>query len=607
LTFRRWSRAAGFATPYRKAVGVLSAITVVVSGIGVAEPLLLKYIFDSLGRAASWQPLMLGVAGLAGLGLLREAANSFSNWLTWKTRIGIHYALLQAMVDRLHRVALSFHRKEGVGAIMTKLDRGIQGFLNAVTEILFHVFPAVLYLVIAIAVMVQLNAKLALLVLCFAPLPAVVGLLAAPEQSRRERSLFERYVRIYSRFNEVLAGLRTVRSFAMEEREKRRFLEDVNEANAVVIRGVRRDSVSGGATSVIVMTARLAAIGLGGALLIRGEVTIGTVMAFLGFIGSLFGPVQGLTGIYQTMRRASVALDEIFSILDLREHLADRPDAREPSAIRGDVCFEDVHFAYEHTERSLLRGIDLEIRAGEMVAIVGPSGSGKTTLLSLLMRFEEPTQGVIRLDGIDLRELHQAGLRAKIGVVLQEPLLFNDTVRNNIAYGRRDATPEEIVAAARAANAHDFIMRLPEGYETVLGEGGGRLSVGERQRITIARALVKDPPLILLDEATCSLDAESEATVQEALERLMAGRTTLVVAHRLATVVNADRIIVLKEGRIVESGTHPELMRQEGYYQSLVRRQTHRLLVNDGETQGSEAAPVRLLEQTSVPVLKQVA
>jgi ATP-binding cassette subfamily B protein len=262
------------------------------------------------------------------------------------------------------------------------------------------------------------------------------------------------------------------------------------------------------------------------------------------------------------------------------------------------VRFEDVHFAYEHDERSLLRGIDLDVRAGEMIAIVGPSGSGKTTLLSLLMRFEEPTQGVIRLDGTDLRELHQAGLRAKIGVVLQEPLLFNDTVRNNIAYGRRDAALEEIVAAARAANAHEFIIRLPEGYDTMLGEGGGRLSVGERQRITIARALVKDPPLILLDEATCSLDAESEATVQEALERLMAGRTTFVVAHRLATVVNADRILVLKDGRIVESGTHPELMRREGYYQSLVRRQTHRLLVNDGEF---------AVEVTPLPVLEQVA
>ncbi len=561
---------------------MLSAITVVMSGIGVGEPLVLKYIFDGLGGASGWRPLLTGVAILTVLGLLREAASSFSNWLTWKTRIGIHYSLLQAMVDRLHRVALSFHRKEGVGAIMTKLDRGIQGFLNAVTEILFHVFPAVLYLAIAVVVMVHLNWKLAVLVLCFAPLPALIGLWAAPEQSRRERSLFERYVRIYSRFHEVLAGLRTVRSFSMEEREKRRFLDDVEDANRLVIGGVRRDSFSGGATNVIVMGARLAALGLGGALLMRGEVTLGTVMAFLGFIGSLFGPVQGLTGIYQAIRRASVSLDEIFSILDLREHLADRPDARALRPIRGDVRFEAVHFAYEPAGRSLLHGIDLEVSAGQVTAIVGPSGSGKTTLLSLLMRFEEPTQGVIRLDGVDLRELPQAELRAQIGIVLQEPLLFNDTVRHNIAYGRRTAELDEIIAAAQAANAHDFIMRLPEGYETVVGEGGGLLSVGERQRITIARALVKNPPLILLDEATCSLDAESEATVQEALERLMAGRTTLVVAHRLSTVVNADRIVVLKEGHIIESGTHAELMRLSGYYHSLVRRQTHRLVL-DGE------------------------
>jgi ATP-binding cassette subfamily B protein len=427
----------------------------------------------------------------------------------------------------------------------------------------------------------------------------LVGLFAAPEQSRRERALFDRYVRMYSRFNEVLAGMRTVRSFSMEEREKRRFLDDVGDANLLVIRGVWRDSVSGGATNVIVMCARLAAIALGGVLLIRHEVTLGTVMAFLGFIGSLFGPVQGLTGIYQTIRRASVSLDEILSILNLREHLADRPNARELSAIRGDVTFEGVHFSYEHTAHSLLRGVDLEVKAGEMLAIVGPSGSGKTTLLSLLMRFEEPTEGLVRLDGIDLRDLNQSSLREKIGVVLQEPLLFNDTVRNNIAYGRRDATLEEIIAAATAANAHDFITDLPEGYDTVLGEGGGRLSLGERQRVTIARALVKDPPIILLDEATCSLDAESEAMVQGALERLMTGRTTFVIAHRLATVVNADRIIVLKDGRIAESGTHLELMRLDGYYRSLVRRQTRGLIVNEGAPDGAGSPPTPALSNVA--------
>jgi ATP-binding cassette subfamily B protein len=548
-----------------------------------AEPLALKYIFDQVSAHARFEPLLVGVGILAALGIFRELASTASNWLTWKVRIGIHYDLLTAMVDRLHCVPLSYHREQGVGAIMTKLDRGIQGFLNALSQILFNIFPAVLYLLLAIFVMWRMSISLTLLVLCFAPLPAVIAALAAPEQTRRERALFDRYVRIYSRFNEVLAGILTVRTFAMEEREKQRFLGEVNGANQLVIRGVRTDSISTGATSFAIMIARLAAIALGGVLMIRGQITIGTVFAFLGYIGGVFGPVQGLSGMYQTLQKASVSLDEMLAILDLEEHLPDSPNAKPLGAIRGDVEFDHVHFAYEHSAEPILRGVDLRAAPGETIAIVGPSGSGKSTLMGLLMRFHDPVQGTVRIDGADLRELERGSLRRQIGVVLQEPLLFNDTVRNNIAYGQPDATMEEVIAAAEAANAHGFITALREGYDTMLGERGGRLSVGERQRVTIARALLKNPPLIILDEATSSLDAESEALVQEALDRLMKGRTTFVIAHRLTTVVHASRIIVLKEGHIVESGSHTALMRLGGYYASLVHRQTRGLLINDGE------------------------
>ncbi|HEY9154217.1 MAG TPA: ATP-binding cassette domain-containing protein, partial [Opitutaceae bacterium] len=231
----------------------------------------------------------------------------------------------------------------------------------------------------------------------------------------------------------------------------------------------------------------------------------------------------------------------------------------------------------------LLHSVSLHAKAGQTVAIVGPSGSGKTTLMALLMRFYDPTAGEISLDGNNIRELKQSSIRRQVGVVLQDPLLFNDTIRNNIAYGRPEATNEEVEFAAKAANAHDFIMRLPDKYETMVGERGGRLSVGERQRLTIARALTKNPRIIILDEATSSLDAESEALVQEALERLMKGRTTFVIAHRLSTVVNADQIIVLKEGRVAEAGRHRELLKLQGYYAGLVARQTRGLIVNEGE------------------------
>jgi ATP-binding cassette, subfamily B, bacterial len=579
----RMQRALLFAAPHKRSIAFIFVLTLLIAAINAVEPLILGWIFNELGDQKSGRSLFRGVVVLAVMALGREVCSAFSNWLTWDTRLGIHFRLLEATVGRLHRMPLKLQRSEGVGAIIAKLDRSIQGFIAALTQILFNIFPAVLYLAISVFFMFRMNWKLAVLVLCFAPVPALIATFASPEQVRRERTLLDQWARIYGRFNEVLSGILTVRSFAMEDTEKDRFLQDVSKANRVVSRGVGIDTGYSAVTNVVVAAARLAAIGYGGFLVLQGEINIGVLIAFLWYVGGLFGPVQGLTGIYQTIQKASVSLEEIFGILDVQEHLGDSPNAREVFEIQGRVTFEDVHFSYEHGHRQLINGITLDVQPGETIAIVGPSGSGKTTMMALLMRFYDPRKGVIRIDGQDLRDLKQSSVRRHIGVVLQDPLLFNDSIRNNIAYGRPDASMAEIETAARAANAHDFIVNLPDKYDTEVGERGSRLSVGERQRMTIARALIKDPKVIILDEATSSLDAESEALVQEALERLMKGRTTFVVAHRLSTVVNADRIIVLKGGQIVESGRHSELMALDGYYASLVKRQTRGLLRNDGE------------------------
>lgn len=579
----RVRRALAFASPHARRVLAIFLITLVLAVINAAEPLIFKYVFDHLKARNAVRTLEVGVGLLCGLAIFRELATAYSNWQTWHARLGIHYSLLEETVERLHRMPLSVHRAEGVGSIMTKLDRGIQGFITAITQILFNVFPALLYLCISVVVMLRLNWKLAVVVIAFVPVPAVLAAWAGPEQNRRERALLDQWSKIYSRFNEVLSGIVTVRSFAMEDSEKKRFLRDVEVANQVVIRGVGLDSGLGAATNLVVAFARIAALTLGGLFVAEGRATLGTLVAFLGYVGGLFGPVQGLTGIYETIQKADVSLDEIFSILDIQEHLGDAPDAQEMGAVHGEIQFKGVKFHYDELDRPILDGVDVEVKAGRTLAIVGPSGSGKTTMMALLMRFYDPQQGAILIDGRDLRGLKQRSLRRNIGTVLQDPLLFNDTVRDNIAYGRPEATLEEIEQAARAANAHTFITRLPEGYETIVGERGGRLSVGERQRVAIARALLKDPPVLVLDEATSSLDAESEALVQEALDRLMKGRTTFVIAHRLATVVHADQIIVLKNGRIAESGPHAELMRARGYYASLVERQTRGLIRNEGE------------------------
>ena len=572
-----------FASSHKKSVAIIFVLTLFIAAINATEPIIMGWIFNEIGQDKDLNSLFRGVGLLAGLALAREVFTAISTWLTWDTRLGIHYRLLEATVGRLHRMPLKLQRSEGVGAIIAKLDRSIQGFIGAVTQILFNIFPAVLYLGISIFLMFKLNWKMAVLVLSFAPVPAIIAAFASPEQVRRERKLLDQWSKIYGRFNEVLSGILTVRSFAMEDAEKQRFLSDVDKANRVVSRGVGIDTGYSAATNVVVAAARLAAIGYGGFLVIRGEIDIGTLVAFLWYVGGLFGPVQGLTGIYQTVQKATVSLDEIFAILDVQEHLGDSPNAREVQELKGAVSFRNVHFSYEAGHRKLINGIDLEVTPGETIAIVGPSGSGKTTMMALLMRFYDPQEGAILIDGQDIRELKQSSLRKHIGVVLQDPLLFNDTIKNNIAYGRPDATQAEIEAAAQAANAHNFICSMPDQYATEVGERGSRLSVGERQRVTIARALIKNPKIIVLDEATASLDAESEALVQEALETLMKGRTTFVIAHRLSTVVNADKIVVLKGGRVSEIGRHEDLMAMNGYYASLVKRQTRGLLRNEGE------------------------
>jgi ATP-binding cassette, subfamily B, bacterial len=405
-------------------------------------------------------------------------------------------------------------------------------------------------------------------VCAFAPLPALIGMRAAPEQTRRDRQLLAHWTATFGRWTEVLAGLRTVKGFAMERAEEKRFLDAVAEGNARVTRGARRDARTIAWQGLSAAAARLCVAALGAWLVLRGEGTVGTLVAALQYVGGLFGPIQGLTNVYATVRRAGVSMEAVCEILDAPDPLADPPDARDLMVTRGAVSFEHVSFSYD-PGRPVLRDITLQIEPGETVALVGPSGCGKTTLVSLLERLHAPDAGRVLIDGVDVRACTQQSLRRQIGTVMQDVHLFNDTILANITYGTPGATREQAEAAARAANAHEFIGKLSHGYDTVVGERGAGLSGGQKQRLAIARALLKNPPILVLDEATSALDNESEALVQSALQRLTRGRTTLVIAHRLSTVVDADRIVVLRGGYVDAVGTHDELLAQGGYYAQL--------------------------------------
>jgi subfamily B ATP-binding cassette protein MsbA len=370
---------------------------------------------------------------------------------------------------------------------------------------------------------------------------------------------------------ENFTGHRIVKAFVREDFEQERFVRFNHKFLRLRLKQAVARGISSPLMDLLGSIAMAAIIFYGGYNVIQGDSTPGTFFSFMAALIMLYTPLKSLSGVHNTIQEGLAAAQRIFGLLDQEPAIRDRPGARELPPLARDLVYDHVTFGYE--DRPVLEDINLTIKKGEMVALVGPSGAGKTTLLNLLPRFYEVSRGAVLIDGADIRDVTLASLRAQIGVVTQQTILFNNTVRFNVAYGRPGASEAEIIQAIRAANAYDFVMALPEALDTVVGEKGVRLSGGEQQRLAIARALLKDPPILILDEATSSLDSEAERLVQQALDHLIAGRTTLVIAHRLSTVRNAHRIVVLEAGRIVEMGAHAELLSQGGLYRRLYEMQ----------------------------------
>jgi ATP-binding cassette, subfamily B, bacterial len=488
----------------------------------------------------------------------------------WMSDAGqrVVFALRSALYGHVQRLSLRFHDQQRTGDLVARVTGDVQAIQDMVTTGLLSLLSNGLTLAGMVVIMAVMDWQFALLALSLTPLLFLIVFRYTRRIKQASRLARRKEGEVTAVAQETFAAMRLVQAFTREDYEQERFRRQNEESLSANLRTTALEAQFAPLVDILVALGTCFIIFAGTERVLQGELTVGGLLVFLSYLGQMYRPIRQLSKLTAVMSKASASAERIAEIMDTAPEIVDQPDAVAAAHVHGRVEFCGVHFAYT-PGTPVLRGIDLGVEPGQTIALVGATGAGKSTLVSLLLRFYDPHEGRILLDGVDLRRLTLASLRACISVVPQESVLFRTTIRENIAYGRPEATMEEIVAAARAANAHEFIMRLPQGYETVVGERGETLSGGQRQRVAIARAMIRDAPILILDEPTSSLDAAAEALTLEALERLQRGRTTFIIAHRLSTVRMADQIVVLDGGRIVERGTHGQLYASGGRYRQL--------------------------------------
>jgi ABC-type multidrug transport system fused ATPase/permease subunit len=542
------------------------------AALGVAQPRVIGLVIDRVLREGNWGWLLPGAGAVVALSAIQGILRYFQRMTMERVSQRVIYELRSEIYNHLQHLSFRFFDRAQTGDLMSRVTADVEAVRMAAGMGAVNGTMHLATVVMTITSMFLLDWKLALITLIFMPflLDAIRRFtkLTRPAWTQVQ----EETAALTNILQENLSGIRLVRAFAREREQMAQFQAQNERFLQANLRAIRLNALWSNYMSFLTAVGSVIVLWYGGRQVIRGEITVGTLIAFNAYVANLPNPIRMLGMITNHFTRAAAGLTRIFELLDTESEVKDRPGARAVGRLKGAVTFENVSFAYGQ-DRPVLEGINLEVRPGQRVAILGMTGSGKTSLINLIPRFYDPTSGRVLIDGIDIREMALQSLRANIGIVLQESFLFSTTLRENIAYGRPHASMAEIIEAAKAAQIHDWIASLPQGYETVVGERGVGLSGGQRQRIAIARALLMNAPILLLDESTSAVDMETERKISAAMDRLMQRRTAFIIASRLSTVMSADLVLVLEDGRIVQRGTHAELLAQEGLYRTIYEMQ----------------------------------
>ena len=553
------------------AYGALVAITI----ITLATPQFIRWIIDRGIGGQDMRLLTWSVVGLLGLTVLRGLFTFLQGRWTEMASQGVAYDLRNALLDQLSHLSFAYHDRSESGQLLSTAMQDVERIRFLTGRAVLGLVNAVVLLVGTAIALLLMNPQLALLALVTMPLLAWHATRFGAQFRPLSLAIQQQMAVLTTRLEQNLRGARIVKAFAQEDEEIERFEKENRAWFGLSAEAARLQALNIPLMDLIANAATVFILWYGGLLVIRNQITLGDLVAFTTYLSQMAGPVRRFGMIIPAIAQAGASAERIFTVLDAQSQVQDTPDARPLPPVQGHLAFENVSFAYTGKFK-VLSGVSFSVQPGQVLALLGPTGSGKSSVINLIPRFYDPSSGRVTIDGYDIRHVTQASLRSQIGIVLQESTLFATSIRENIAFGRPNASDEEVIEAAKAAQTHDFIMEMAQGYDTEVGERGATLSGGQRQRIAIARALLKDPRILILDDATASVDTETERLIQKALARLMEGRTSVIIAQRLSTVRLADLILILEKGRVTAAGTHEELLATSPLYQRIYAGQLER-------------------------------